>query len=63
MPRVLNRPRLSPPTLFHPPPRRPAFHTLPRDIQETTIRLLARLLGVHVDRGLTSGGANEVEHE
>jgi hypothetical protein len=63
MQRVRNRPRLSQPTLFHPPPRRPSFQTLPPEIQEKTIRLLARLLGVHVDRGLTSGGAQEVGHE
>ena len=36
--------RVSQPTLFHPPPLRPHFHMLPQDIQERTIRLLARLL-------------------
>ena len=44
MPRSVNRPRFSQPTLFHPPHRRPSFQTFPPEIQEKTIRLLARLL-------------------
>jgi PleD family two-component response regulator len=44
MPRAVNRARLSQPTLFHPPDARPPFQTLPRDIQEKTMRLLPRLL-------------------
>ena len=36
--------RLSQPTLFRPPDAPPAFQTLPRDIQEKALRLLARLL-------------------
>ena len=55
MPRSVTRPRLAQPTLFHPVPRRPSFRTLPPDIQEKAIRLLARLLRVHAARGLTSG--------
>ena len=41
--------RLSQPTLFRPPASRPSFQTLPPEIQEKTIRLLARLLRGHVD--------------
>jgi len=42
-------PKLSQPTLFRPPASRPSFQTLPSEIQEKTIRLLARLLRGHVD--------------
>lgn len=63
MQHLLNRRRLSQPTLFHPPHPRPSFQTLPSEIQEKTIRLLARLLRVHVDRDLASGQAQEAEHE
>ena len=41
--------KLSQPTLFRPPASRPSFQTLPSEIQEKTIRLLARLLRGHVD--------------
>ena len=50
MPRSMIPPRLSQPTLFRPPPSRPPFQTLPPDIQEKTIRLLARLLRGHADQ-------------
>jgi hypothetical protein len=63
MPRLLNRPRLSQPTLFHPPHSRPSFQTLPPEVQEKTIRLLARLLRVHVDQGLASSQTQEAGHE
>jgi len=63
MPRFVNRPRLSQPTLFHPLQPRPSFQALPPEIQEKTIRLLARLLRVHVDRGLASGQAQEAGNE
>ncbi len=43
-------PRLLQPTLFRAPASRPSFQTLPPEIQEKTIRLLARLLRGHVDR-------------
>lgn len=59
MQRVLNRPRLSQPMLFHPPHSGPSFQTFPPEIQEKAIRLLARLLRVHVDRGLASGQGQE----
>jgi hypothetical protein len=59
MPRSVNRPRLAQPTLFHPLPPRPSFRTLPPDIQEKTIRLLARLLRLHAARGLASGPTGE----
>jgi hypothetical protein len=63
MQRLLNRPRLSQPTLFHPPQSRPSFQTLPPEVQEKTIRLLARLLRVHVDQGLASSQTPEAGHE
>jgi hypothetical protein len=59
MRRSVNPPRLSQPTLFHPRPACPSFQTLPPEIQEKTIRLLARLLRVHVDRGLAAGQTQE----
>jgi hypothetical protein len=63
MPRSVNQPRFSQPTLFHPPHRRPSFQTFPPDIQEKTIRLLARLLRLHADRALASGQAQEARDE
>jgi hypothetical protein len=60
MPRFANRPRLMQPTLFHPRPVRPVFRTLPPDIQEKTIRLLARLLRLHAARGRPSDPTQEV---
>jgi hypothetical protein len=62
MPRSGRRPRLSQPSLFHCPPLPPPpFQTLPVDIQDKTIRLLARLLRVHVDapRAEVSEGDHE----
>ena len=59
----VNPPRLSQPTLFHPPLWRPSFQTLPPEIQEKTIRLLARLLRLHVDRVIASGQAQEARDE
>ena len=63
MPRFVNRPRLSQPTLFHPLQPRPSFQALPPEIQEKTIRLLARLLRGHVDGVLASGQAQEGRDE
>jgi hypothetical protein len=63
MPRCVNRVRLSQPTLFHPPHARPPFQTFPQDIQEKTIRLLARLLRLQADQMRASGEAREVRHE
>jgi hypothetical protein len=60
MPRAVNRVRLSQPTLFHPPDSRPPFQTLPRDIQEKTMRLLARLLRLQAEQTLAAG---EARHE
>jgi hypothetical protein len=54
MPRASRRFRVSHPTLFHPPPLRPDFQMLPPDIQERTIRLLARLLRWQADQPLVS---------
>jgi hypothetical protein len=39
------------------------FQTLPPEIQEKTIRLLARLLRVDADRGLDAGQAQEAGDE
>lgn len=59
MPRAVNRVPVSQPTLFHPPDPRPSFQTLPRDIQEKTIRLLARLLRLQADQTLAFGEARQ----
>jgi len=59
MPRSVNRPRLSQPTLFHPPPSRPSFQTFPHDIQEKATRLLARLLRLYAARVLASAQSQE----
>jgi hypothetical protein len=63
MPRSSRRVRVSQPTLFHPPASRPPFQTLPPDIQERIIRLLARLLRLQVDQVRVSGEAREAHHE
>ena len=63
MPRASRRFRVSQPTLFHPPPPRLHFQMLPPDIQERTIRLLARLLRRHADQPLVSGEAREARDE
>jgi hypothetical protein len=63
MPRHLNRARRSQPTLFYPPESRPPFQTLPRDIQEKTIWLLARLLRLQTDHRLTSNQMLEARDE
>jgi hypothetical protein len=63
MPRASRRCRVSQPTLFHPPPPRPHFQTLPPDIQERTIRLLARLLRRQADQRLVSGEPLEARDE
>jgi hypothetical protein len=59
MPRSVNQPRLSQPTLFHPLHPRPPFHTFPQDIQEKTIRLLARLLRLQADQTLAPDRTQE----
>lgn len=63
MPRSGRRPRISQPTLFHPPPARPQFQMLPQDIQAKTIRLLARLLRLRGDQTLALGEPREARHE
>ena len=63
MPRSLNRARRSQPMLFHPPHSRPPFQTLPQEIQEKAIRLLARLLRLHADQTLGGGEAQEAQDE
>jgi hypothetical protein len=54
---AVNRAQFSQPTLFHPPDPRPPFQTLPRDIPQKTLRLLARLLRLHADQTLAAGEA------
>jgi hypothetical protein len=63
MPRASRRFRVSQPTLFHPPPLRPHFQMLPPDIQERTIRLLARLLRCQADQPLVSSEPREARDE
>jgi hypothetical protein len=63
MPQSRTRTRLSQPTLFHPPQPRPPFQGLPQDIQDKTIRLLARLLRLRADRLLVAGETPEARHE
>jgi hypothetical protein len=63
MPRSVIPPRLSQLTLFCPPASRPSFQTLPPEIQEKTIRLLARLLRGHVDGVVAAGPVREAHHE
>ena len=55
--------RFSQPTLFHPPDAPPAFQTLPRDIQEKAMRLLARLLRLEADQTRANGEPREARHE
>jgi hypothetical protein len=63
MPRASRRFQVSQPTLFHPPPLRPHFQRLPPDIQERTIRLLARLLRWQADQPLVAGEPREARDE
>jgi hypothetical protein len=63
MPRSSRRVRVSQPTLFHQPSARPHFQTLPQDIQDRAIRLLARLLRLQVDQRRVSDEAGEAHHE
>jgi hypothetical protein len=63
MRRSRRRSRVSQPTLFHPPPLRPCFQRLPPDIQEKTIRVLARLLRLHADQRRPAGETQEARHE
>jgi hypothetical protein len=63
MPRCVNLARRSQPTLFHPPQPRPPFQTFPRDIQEKTIRLLARLLRLQAGQRLACDQMLEARDE
>jgi hypothetical protein len=63
MPQSRIRRQLSQPTLFHPPQPRPQFQGLPQEIQDKTIRLLARLLRLRADRLLVAGETQEARHE
>ena len=56
-------PRLLQPTLFRPPASRPSFQTLPPEIQEKAIQLLARLLRGHLDRVGAARLAREAHDE
>jgi hypothetical protein len=55
--------QLSQPTLFRPPASRPLFRTLPPEIQEKTIQLLARLLRGHIARVGPARPAREAHDE
>ena len=61
MPRSVKRAPLSQPTLFHPPHSRPSFQALPQEIQEKTVRLLARLL--RLQAGLMRASDQEARDE
>jgi hypothetical protein len=63
MPQSRTRARVSQLTLLHPPQPRPQFQGLPRDIQDKTIRLLARLLRLRADRLLVAGETQEARDE
>jgi hypothetical protein len=63
MSRSSRRVRVSQPTLFHPPPARPHFQMLPPEIQDRTIRLLARLLRLQAERTAVFGETREGCHE
>ena len=62
MRRSVSPPRLSQLSLFRPPASRPSFQTLPSEIQEKTIRLLARLLRGHVD-GVVAADLTREAHD
>src|SRR5262249_52999869 len=49
--------------LFHPPHRSPSWQGLPQKTQETTVRLLSRLLRGHWRRILASGKGKEARNE
>lgn len=65
MPQFLRRARVWEPTLFHshPQPMRPDFQTLPHDLQQKTIRLLARLLRLHAEQRRVADARQEAGHE
>jgi hypothetical protein len=62
MPRS-HRARFTQMKLFHAPHTRPRFQTLPQDIQDKAIRLLARLLRLQADQMLAAGKGLESRHE
>jgi hypothetical protein len=61
MPRSVRHTRRLQPSLFRPAPPRPDFHTLPSEIQDKTIRLLARLLRLESER--RPDKPQETDHE
>jgi len=63
MPQSRTRARVSQLTLSHPPQPRPQFQSLPRDIQDKTIRLVARLLRLWADGLLVASETQEARHE
>jgi len=63
MPRSRSRSRVTQFQLFHPPRRSPFWQGLPPEIQQTTLKLLARLLREHGRRVLASGQGKEAKHE
>jgi hypothetical protein len=63
MPTSRSRSRVAQFQLFHPPHPSPCWQGLPQEIQETTVRLLARLLRGHLRRVLVSGKGKEAGNE
>ena len=49
--------------LFRPPRSSPSWPGLPREIKQKTLKLLAQLLRVHLNRVLASGPPKEARHE
>lgn len=49
--------------LFHPRPERPAWRTMPKDVRQKTVRLLAQLLRDHRIGRLAHGGGKAVPDE
>jgi hypothetical protein len=63
MRRSPSRPCVPQLSLFHPPSPSPPWATFPREIQEQTVRLLARLLRKHRDRVVAVGRRREAGDE
>jgi hypothetical protein len=49
--------------LFHPPLRDPRWDQLPWEVRQQTVRLLARILREHYDRGLSPEQTEEARDE
>lgn len=49
--------------LFHPPVKSPCWEQLPREIQQQTVRLLARVLREHWAKALAADPLGELSDE